>query len=93
MMLVDQACLAFVQLTGYTLIWWVIARCLWGAQYEMAGAQAAARAAMPLAELRAAAEDAAQLSRDMGDEAPLAVEEALAVALLDWFKLKFFTWV
>ena len=93
MMLAGQACLTGMQPAENIPMSRGLTRCRWGAQYEVAGAQAAARAAMPLAGLRAAAEDAAQLSRDMGDTVPLAVEEVLAVALLDWFKLKFFTWV
>ena len=48
---------------------------------------------MPLAAMRAAAADAAQLSRDMGESAPLSEVEALVVSMLDWFKRDFFTWV
>lgn len=62
-------------------------------QYEVREAQDAARAVMPLARLRAEVADAAQLSRDMGDAAPLADNDALVVAMLGWFKTEFFTWV
>lgn len=62
-------------------------------QYETPGVQDKARAAMPLARLRAAAADAASLSAAMREAPPLAEEDVLAQELLAWFKTQFFTWV
>jgi hypothetical protein len=62
-------------------------------QYEAPGAQEAARSAMPLDRLNAAAADAAALSRHMGEEPPLHRSDALVQEMLAWFKAGFFTWV
>lgn len=63
------------------------------AQYESPDLQAAARAAMPTTMLQASATEAAALSAQLGEQPPRAVEDALAVALLGWFKAEFFSWV
>eukprot|EP00873_Tetraselmis_striata_P040933 jgi/Tetstr1/461197/TSEL_006334.t1 len=62
-------------------------------QYESPDLQAAARAAMPTTMLQASATEAAALSAQLGEQPPRAVEDALAVALLGWFKAEFFSWV
>jgi hypothetical protein len=62
-------------------------------QYEVPGAQEAARNAMPLGRLNATAADAAALSRHMGEEPTLHRSDALVQEMLAWFKAEFFTWV
>lgn len=62
-------------------------------QYEQPGVQDKARSAMPLAQLRAGAADAAALSAAMREAPPAAEQDELAQQLLTWFKTRFFTWV
>ena len=62
-------------------------------QYEDPVAQALAMSLMPLDELEAQASEAMDVSTSMGEQPPLAREDALAQGLLDWFKGQFFTWV
>ncbi len=62
-------------------------------QYEQPGMQDKARSAMPLAQLRAGAADAAALSAAMREAPPAAEQDELAQQLLTWFKTRFFTWV
>lgn len=63
-------------------------------KYESAAAQEAACNVMPLAAMRAAVSDAAQLARDMGDlSPPMDDRTALVIEMLAWFKTEFFSWV
>ncbi|GAB4817269.1 hypothetical protein N2152v2_004315 [Parachlorella kessleri] len=55
--------------------------------------QAMALSMMPLDRLTGAAGEACELSRAMGEEPPLAHEDALVLELLAWFKGEFFRWV
>lgn len=48
---------------------------------------------MPLARMRSAAADAADLSRQMGELPLLAEDDALVQEMLAWFKTEFFSWV
>lgn len=61
--------------------------------YEDEMAQALALSVLPADELHAAAAEAAELSRAMGDPEPLAQQDALAQELLLFFKQRFFSWV
>ena len=48
---------------------------------------------MPLDELSATAEDQVQACEALGIQCDTAFQDALAQAILDWFKASFFTWV
>ncbi|KAL4427885.1 hypothetical protein ABPG75_001974 [Micractinium tetrahymenae] len=56
-------------------------------------AQAMALSVMPMDRLAGAAEEACAVSAAMGEQPPLALEDALAQELLAWFKSDFFCWV
>lgn len=61
--------------------------------YEDELAQAVALSVMDLDRMTTRAEEAAALSCIIGENPPLAMEDALAMELLSWFKLEFFSWV
>lgn len=61
--------------------------------YEDELAQAVALSVMELERMSTRAEEAAALSSMLGEDPPLAMEDALAMELLSWFKLEFFAWV
>ena len=63
-----------------------------GLQYEDEVLQAVALSLMPVDEMEAEAEDAASLSRELGEGRGVAAQDALVQELLAWFKA-FFTWV
>jgi peptide-N4-(N-acetyl-beta-glucosaminyl)asparagine amidase len=63
------------------------------AAHEDELARALALSVAPLDALSAAAGDAASLSVELGDDPPLAQEDALALELIRWFKADFFAWV
>lgn len=48
---------------------------------------------MDVDSLRAQANDAASLSKALGEDPLLSEEDALALEILSWFKVHFFTWV
>ena len=56
-------------------------------------AQALALSLMPLDDLEAQASEAVHVSVSMGEQPPVGRQDALALAMLDWFKGNFFTWV
>ena len=62
-------------------------------QYEDQLLQALALSVMPLDRLTKSAEDAAALSRTLGEQPARTAEDSLAQELLNWFKHEFFTWV
>ena len=62
-------------------------------QYEDPVAQAQAFSVMPMDELNSQADEAVEVSASMGESPALAHQDAFAQALLDWFKLSFFSWV
>lgn len=55
--------------------------------------QSKALAAIPVGKLQAEAAEAVQLSLEMGENPRLDKQDALAKALLSWFKKDFFSWV
>lgn len=55
--------------------------------------QAMALSVMPIEELQAEAAEAVEVSSAMGEDPVVATQDALAEALLSWFKLHFFSWV
>jgi len=64
-----------------------------GAQYEDELLQSLALSVIPLDALEAEAAELAGASAALGEEPALARADALALLLLEWFKLRFFTWV
>ena len=64
-----------------------------GAQYEDELLQSLALSVIPLDALEAEAAELAGASVALGEEPALAPADALALLLLEWFKLRFFTWV
>ena len=62
-------------------------------QYEDQLLQALALSVMPMERLTKTAEDAAKLSKSLGEQPARAAEDSLAQELLNWFKHDFFTWV
>ena len=61
--------------------------------YEDDLAQAMALSVMDLGAMQLKAAEAASLSALLQEDPPLAEEDALAMELLSWFKLEFFSWV
>ena len=55
--------------------------------------QALALSLLPLEGLTATAEDQLQACEALGIQCTIAFQDALAQAILDWFKASFFTWV
>lgn len=55
--------------------------------------QAIALSVMPMEQLHAEAAEAVEVSSAMGEEPIVALQDALAEAVLAWFKLSFFSWV
>ncbi|KAK9819776.1 hypothetical protein WJX72_002242 [[Myrmecia] bisecta] len=62
-------------------------------QYEDQLLQALALSVVPLEELQREAAEQVKLIEAMGEQPPLAAEDALAQGLLAWFKADFFKWV
>jgi peptide-N4-(N-acetyl-beta-glucosaminyl)asparagine amidase len=62
-------------------------------RYEDELAQAMALSVMDLDALRTRAQEGVALSTLLDEEPPLMEEDALAMEILNWFKLRFFKWV
>ena len=62
-------------------------------QYEDELAQCMALSVMPVEEIQAEAADQAQLGTELGISTCTDEQAGTAQALLDWFKLRFMSWV